>query len=113
MNLRVIHVATTKSYRAGADPTPLECAYCGHKTAFVSYVSLECDTCGADSAWENDIAGQLKAIRVKSGISRRDLAQVAGLKTATIRTYECVWPSKAYYNWFLTFIRQHYKGKTT
>ena len=103
-----MHICTTESLRAGIDEPPRECFICGKETLFMDWCGLNCDTCGADTAWENDLAGFVRSIRTHSGLTRREIAVKAGLKPGTIKAYEWKWPSRKYRDWLAGFIREFY-----
>ena len=104
--MTLIHICTTQSLRAGIDQTPMLCPWCNHKTMFASWVSLECDTCGADSeSYASDCA---RRMRIKTGLTRKQIAEKAGLQPSTIKKYEWCNPSERYWNWFKVFVREFY-----
>lgn len=108
MELAISHICTTDSLRAGIEQEAAECFVCGRKTMFMDWCGCRCDTCGADTAWDNDLAGFIRSIRKITGLSRTEIAEKANLKPSTIKRYEWCWPSKKYYEWFKTFIKSFY-----
>ena len=104
----MLHICTTESLRAGIDEPAIECNVCGRKTMFLDYCGFRCDTCGADTAWDGDLAGFVRTIRRKTKLTRKQISDKAGLKPATVKNYEWIHPSKKYFNWFKGFIKNHY-----
>lgn len=106
------HISTAKTFRAGIDLPPFECFICGKETMFHDWVGCRCDTCGADTAWESDLAGFVRTIREKTKLSRKEIAKKAGIKPSTIKNYEWCIPSKKYFEWFKVFIKDFYREKS-
>ena len=104
-----IHVCTTNSLRAGIDAPAMTCFLCGKKTMFLDWCGMKCDTCKADTAWDGDLAGQVRSVRRHTGLSRKDIALESGLKQSTIKSYEWKLPSKKYYKWFKGFVARFYE----
>ena len=102
-----MHICTINSFRAGIDEPPIKCFVCGHKTMFMDWVGFVCDTCGADTAREGQ-GGFMRAIREKTGMTRKQFAERIGYKQSTIKSYEWNHPSKKYYDNFNEFIRGFY-----
>ena len=75
---------------------------------FIDYVGAKCDTCGADTAWDNDLAGLVRSIRECAGLSRKDVSKIIGIKPSTIKYYEWHHPSRRYFNAFKSLIKNKY-----
>jgi len=55
------------------------------------------------------MAGFVRGIRRQTGLSRKEVAERAGLKASTIKSYEWKGPSKKYYEWFKGFVKYFYE----
>ncbi len=75
---------------------------------YTSWVDSRCDTCGACGEYASDI---IRNVRQHTGLTRREIANLAGLKIGTIKAYEWKTPSKKYYAWFKSFIREFYNKR--
>jgi len=103
-----MHICTTKSLRAGLeDIPPIECPICKHVTMYSSWVSLECDTCGADTGYY--LSDDLRHIRERTGMTRKQIAKELGYSQATVKNYEWTKTSQVYLNKFKRFIEEFYK----
>lgn len=102
-----VHITNIKSLRAGIKTPPQNCYFCNHKTVFLSWVGWNCDTCGFDS--ECYLPDNIRRIREKTGLSRKDAAKIFGLKNSTLKNYEWTNPSKVFLTKFLIFIKEFYK----
>ena len=107
--MTITHICTTNSLRAGINQPPFNCCVCDKQTMFVDWVGSKCDTCGADTAWEENLAGFVRSIRQRTKLTRKEIAQAAGLKPSTIKSYEWKHPSRKYYDWFRGFIKEFYE----
>ena len=102
------HLCTTQSLRAGVDMPPSECPFCKHKALFMDWCGATCDTCGA--SFYDHSGFTLRDIRLKLGMTRRELADTAGLKPSTIKRYEWCGPSKRYWEWMKWYTKFRYGG---
>jgi transposase-like protein len=92
-----VHVCTTESLQAGIDIPAGGCPFCGNKTLQVGWVSSDCSLCRASFC---DHSGYtVRSVREGMKMTRKQLAEAAGLKTSTIKRYEWVWPSRKYWDW--------------
>ena len=73
----------------------------------MSWVGAECDTCGADMADENT-PDFMKNIRIKTGLTRRQIGKKLGYQYSTVKRYEYVEVSQVYWDRFIAFIREFY-----
>ena len=103
-----MHICTKKSFRAGIDIEPSFCPVCQHKTMFVSWVGMDCDTCGADVSNEN-LPDYMREIRQKTGLTRRQIGEKLGYKYSTVKKYEWCRTSSVYWKKFKIFIEDFYK----
>jgi hypothetical protein len=106
-----IHICTTESLRAGIESEAFECFMCGKNTMFMDWVGAKCDTCQADTSWEDNAAGLVRSVRKSTGLTRNDIAEKSGLKSSTIKSYEWKSPSNRYYQWFRRFIQEFYSKR--
>jgi len=103
-----MHICTTESFRAGIEQIPGKCFMCGHNTMMPDWCGGHCDTCHADLSWDGDCSGMVRTVRQSAGLTRKQIADKAGLKPSTIKKYEWCWPSKRYWKWFISFVHQQY-----
>ncbi len=95
--------------RAGIDMEPFECTFCGHNTCYVDWVSMFCDTCGAD--YSHETTGRIiMGIREKTKTTRPQLGIQLGYQPKTIKNYEWGSCSKKYYEIFKTWTRFYYQN---
>lgn len=104
--VNTVHICTTQSLRAGIDLPPLECDVCEQMTCYIDWCGTSCDTCGAMDAGETYLSDYIREIRIRTGLSRKEIAVKAGLKPSTIKKYEWVHPSEKYHIWFKAFIKK-------
>ena len=107
--LNVVHASTTDSFRAGLEDFPVtECDVCGHKSVHADWVGSVCDTCGADTAWDN-LPDYIREIRKKTGLTRKQIAEKLGYKHSTVKNYEFTKVTGIYWVKFKCFINDFYK----
>lgn len=106
------HICTAESLRAGCeDIPPFECPFCGHKTALVGWTNAYCTTCMAQLTMGESPGHTVMSVREGMKMTRREIADHAGLKPSTIKKYEWVWPSRKYLEWLKKFTHRHYEAE--
>lgn len=88
---------------------PTVCPICDHKTMFSGWTGSNCDTCGVNLSEGIYQSGIVRTVREYTKLSRKEIAEKAGLKPSTIKSYEWKRPSKKYFVWFKEFIKQFYE----
>ena len=109
--LNVIHVCTKDSLRAGLEDFPVtKCDVCEHTSVYADWVGSVCDTCGADTAWDN-LPDYMRSIREQSGLTRKEIAEKLGYQSSTVKNYEFTRVTETYWVKFKAFIADFYREK--
>lgn len=107
--MSITHISTIDSHRAGIPQVAHKCFICENKTMFDDWVGARCDTCGADTAWEENFAGLVRSVRNRTLLSRKQFSFLIGYTPATIKKYEWTHPTEKYYEKFKKCIRDYYQ----
>jgi hypothetical protein len=103
----VAHICTTKSLQAGIDVPPTDCPFCKHKTLYAGWVGMDCSTCRASFCDHSGFT--VRSVRDGLKMTRKELAEQAGLRPSTIKRYEWVHPSRKYWEWLKSYSANTYR----
>lgn len=109
--IKGFHICTDKTMRAGIDLPPMICGFCGKKTFYPGWVSIHCDTCGADS--ERYRSDNCRIVRESMGLTRNQVAKALGYTRKTVKKYEWCDPSNIYWYKFKAFVADFYNQHPT
>jgi len=103
----MLHICTTDSLAAGLeDIPPSECLLCGRVTMIATWCGPICKTCGAEP--EAGASRSIARARRKTHLTRKEWAQVMGVKPKTVSVYDHDRPSKAYIERATQVIKQFF-----
>lgn len=106
----MVHIATTDTFFVDAIQFEAsKCLICQQvATSEAGWIGIRCHLCR--QVWDSDMWCGLIARRRREvmNLTRRQIAEKAGLKPSTIKRYEFVEISKAYYDFTAKLIQSHY-----
>lgn len=94
-----VHICTSETMLAGAIEMTAFCSICcrSEQDILVGYVSSKCKGCGFESSFDG-LNETVRSRRKYLGLSVAEMAILAAVKPASVRTYENRWPSKSYWH---------------
>jgi len=98
---KLLHIATDESYLASCDVSDsFYCDICCRRgKGIYGYIGVKCLMCGTCyDCWPPELAIER---REYLGFSRKQIAQLYGVKNKTIAGYENYWPSDKYLDWLV------------
>ena len=103
----ILHICTTDSLAAGLeDIPPFECILCGQPTMIATWCGPYCRTCGAQV--DGGVGYSIGIARRKMGLTRKQWADMMGVKPKTVSVYDHSQPSKRYVDAATKAIKNHF-----